>query len=51
MISQEHLTQFKKIYAEDYGKKLDDQVALAIAVRALNLARIVRAGLFKKANY
>ena len=48
MISQEHLSQFKEIYKEDYGKNLDSQEALAIAVRALNLARIVRAGLFKK---
>jgi len=43
MIKKESLEEFKKLYFQNYGTKLDDKEALQKALRILNLVRTVRA--------
>lgn len=40
-ISKEQLTKFKEIYREQFGFELDDETAYDLALKLLNLMRLV----------
>ena len=39
MISQKSLEKFKKIFKEEFGEEIDDERALYLATRLLNVGR------------
>jgi len=40
MITEQSLDQFKIIYEQDYGKKLESHEVLAVATKVLNFIRL-----------